>query len=119
MSKLIRTALGALAVASMIAVAGAGSAAAADTARTPGQEPRLPVVDGRTVTHVEASGTHGPAEGSINTKSACEGYATAINERIESGLKDLHGGNMSGAGEKFGEAVKLLNEGQEVGCTFV
>src|ERR1700742_1306894 len=120
MSKLTRTALAAIAVVGVIAATGV-STAAADTVQTRSREaldPRLPVVDGPTVAGVKVTGTRGPAGGSINTWSACENYATVANESIASGLSDLYAGNSAAATEKFGEAVKTLDEGAEVGCVF-
>ena len=125
MSRLTRTALAAFAAAGVIAatgVVGVVSAAAADTVQTRSPEthdPRLPVVNGSTLTYVKAGETRGPAGGFLTTKAACENYATNINESIESGLKDLYGGKMADASTKFGEAVRIMNEGEAVGCTFV
>jgi hypothetical protein len=124
MSKPTRSALAALAATGVIAatgVVGVASAAAAASTRSPERnDPRLPVVDGRTVSHVEAvNPTHGPGSGLFYHNVFCNNAADRINEQIESGLKDLYAGNMEGAETKFGEAVETLRDAESDGCTFV
>jgi hypothetical protein len=79
---------------------------------------RLPVVEGPTIAEVKVTGTHGPAGDSLDTKAACQAQANYINGLIEEGFKELHGGNMAGAADKFGQAVKGLRDGEDVGCEF-
>lgn len=126
MSKLIRAALAAvaaLAAAGVIAsTAAVGVASAADTASTGSPEtrdPRLPVLDGRTIAEVKATGTKGPAGDSLNTKASCEKDAAFINETIASGMKDLYADKMAGAAAKFGEAVRLLEQSEREGVCII
>ena len=123
MSKHLRAAAAVFAAVSVIAATGvvgvASAATAPQTRSAEVQNPRLPVSGGATITEVKVSGTSGPAGGSINTWSGCEEFADAANELIAEGLDALYDkGNMAVAGEKFGAAVKVLNEGESVGCTF-
>jgi len=109
MSKLIRTALTAVGVIASIAVIGVASAAAADTASTGSPETRLPVVDGRTVTQVQAVDPKpGSDDHDFYQNATCNQAADRINDQIASGLNDLYAGKMEGAGTKFAAAVEMI-----------
>ena len=76
------------------------------------------MVEGPRVAGVKVTGTQGGAGGSLYTWAACEQWAEKANEAIEAGYEALFDGNMAGASEKFGEAVKYINEGESAGCIF-
>lgn len=120
MTKVIRAAL-AVGVIASVAIFGVASAAAASVASTRSPEsrgPRLPIVNGRTITQVKATGTKGPAGNSINTKASCVEDADFINATITAGLEALYAGNMTTAAKKFGEAGRLLEQSEREGiCT--
>lgn len=120
MSKLIRTALAAFAAVGVIAASGVvGVASAADTASTRSPESidsRLPVVDGWTLVHVEYTG--GSTWDLTEHDLMCDDIANQANQQIAEGFKDLYGGKMAEAGEKFGAAVQTIRAGESKGCEF-
>jgi hypothetical protein len=110
MTKLIGAAIGALA-----ATAALGTASA--TAATPGSG-SLPTVDGRTVTYVKATGSKGPAAGTLVAGHECDEVASSINAEIAAGLSLVHGGRMDLAAERFKAASDLLETSRNEGlCT--